>query len=126
MMLQETLLAMKNSLEKFNKDKKLVTEDDINNVVGYFSKLKKGSFIFPMKLISEVKIDIDKGYQIFTNLEDHKFIEPIFQIYCHECNSFQKGYYLTLIDIPDEEICAFCHEELGDSNIMVRYRVIKD
>ena len=38
MMLQETLLAMKNSLEKFNKDKKLVTEDDIKNIIGYFKK----------------------------------------------------------------------------------------
>lgn len=125
-MLQETLLAMKIVLEKFNNENILVTEDRIDNIVAYFGKLKKGSFLFPMKFISEVNIDIDKGYEILTKLEDNRFIEPVFQIYCHECNNFQKGYYLTPMDIPVEEICEFCHEELKDNSIMVRYRVIMD
>lgn len=126
MMLQETLLAMRDSLEKLNSEKMFVTNEDIENVVNYFKELKKGSFIFPMKFMEEVKVSIDKVYDILTQLEDSKFIEPIFQIYCHECDSFQKGYYLTLLDIPDEELCEFCNESLGEKNIMVRYRVIMD
>lgn len=118
MMLQETLLVMKNNLEKFNNENTLVTEEKINNIVTYFSNFKKGSFISPMKFISCTGIDIDKGYNILTCLEELRFIEPIFQVYCHECNNFQKEYYLTLVEIPDEE--------LKESNIMVRYRVIKD
>lgn len=126
MMLQETLLAMKSSLEKLNNEQILVTNDEINSIVNYFTEFKKGSFIFPMKFITEAKVNMNKSYDILTNLEDSGFIEPIFQIYCHECDSFQRGYYLTLIDIPNEEICEFCNESIGEKNIMVRYRVIKD
>ena len=126
MMLQETLLAMRDSLEKLNSEKMFVTNEEIENIVEYFKNISKGSFIFPMKFMEEVRISIDKVYNILTILEDSKFIEPIFQVYCHECDNFQKGYYLTLLDIPDEELCEFCNESLGKKNIMVRYRVIMD
>lgn len=126
MMLQETLLAIKNSLEKLNSNHILVTNEDINAIANYFKGMRKGSFIFPMKFITEVKIDMNKAYDILSNLEDSGFIEPIFQVYCHECNNFQKGYYLSLTDIETEDICEFCHNETGEKNIMVRYRVITE
>ena len=125
-MLQGTLLAMKDSLLQLNDNKILVTNNDILNIIAYFEKWKNGDFIFPMKFMDEVEISIEKVYDILTKLEDDKFIEPIFQIYCYKCNNFQKGYYLTLVEIPDEELCEFCHEEINENNIVVRYRITKD
>ncbi len=124
-MLQETLCSITATLKKLNKDNPLVTLDIINSTIDYFSELKRLDVIDPDVFIDFLDISTELGFSILKSIESIHIIYPYFELFCARCQEYYGSFY-SLLDIPFDDDCDYCDNNLRNSYIKVKFEIIKE
>lgn len=123
-MLQETLLDIQIYLKQLNNDDILVTNDKIEEILQFFSTLKRGNILFPTKFMSSLKFDKETAYLVLNKLESMGILYTIFELYCPGCDIIYDTYY-NIFDIPTEIFCEEC-EAYKKPYLKVKFKVMRD
>ncbi len=122
-MLLSTLQKIKKVLDsKFSLDETLKKD-----ILNFFKRYKKGSYIYAGILKRKFQLSSKEVYELLEELENEKILKSYYELYCNKCSKTNGELYETFNQIPKTFICENCEEELiGIENAVILYKVIID
>lgn len=122
-MLQDTLSTIKEKVITEN----ILTPDQLDRLIKLLSRYKKRDLLYPGVVMQALGTNRKGAYNLLEVIKKLGILELNYELYCHNCNQFEKGVYQTLSAIPEGIMCDKCDEELNISrSCIVIYRVMSE
>ncbi|MGE7763827.1 hypothetical protein [Peribacillus sp. NPDC096540] len=114
-------------VEKTLEEKAILSKEQLIVFLSLLKRYKKNEWLYPGVLIRKLDITSAQAYKVLEIMKEMDVLEVNYELYCHNCNTFEGPIYETFSLMPNEVECESCDTELKPLiNSIVIYKVIFD